>query len=631
MQLKQTSFLLLLLAFVPLKAYGFTFTLKPVGSTTVTAAPGDIITYNAHIIVSETTPLSFHVSLPFSQTPILNVEKIEVIGKGKNLHAGMEQFTYANKDSNSFESQSQASIDFGNVTRNSGSSKPGDDLVVQVQARMLEHSSIKTGAVFWLYFGMHYLNDAVWVVGKSVKAELRSGPANVGVSLKIPPSLTPLIKTFKFNIDIYHLPNSKGSASSLTITLSTPSTLTTPEAKADGPSPSFQLSTTNGITITFSEPFKVGQKARIIVTMTYAGSEKGKFVYGNIYGSFQYETALAGGSCSELQTVEKKDELQLPFKMYSQEDTCEEPLNTGSSVEVNSAYLPCCSATYISTSASKSGAIWLAWKDVTGARLADEYIQYSFDKKTTVRMIVTKGHVPWKVFVRSYHVSYSQNGVHWKYVTHIGKKKEFKANTDGLHKALVLFPKPLNVWFLRIHVVKHSPLGIGMKVKLYGCEDNTATKPYEVHQRGFIAASAVLILCNVHPDRMKAKPNCYISEDDGLKWKPMHSSIVNMIGHDSSTGKNYAMGVTSEDTPFYMEVLSAQSVRVITEADWNAVKSACVLPIVIPMYPVHGNPLYQLTGTSVTVGTITYVASPEGLLKIEGGNTKMIASWTEYK
>lgn len=92
-----------------------------------------------------------------------------------------------------------------------------------------------------------------------------------------------------------------------------------------------------------------------------------------------------------------------------------------------------------------------------------------------------------------------------------------------------------------------------------------------------------------------------------IRLSAMHSSIVNVIGHDSSSGKNYAMGVTSEDTPFYMEVLSAQSVRVITEADWNAVKSGCVLPTVIPMYPAHGYPLYQLTGTSKTVGTITYV------------------------
>ena len=71
----------------------------------------------------------------------------------------------------------------------------------------------------------------------------------------------------------------------------------------------------------FSEPFKVGQKAKIVIRMTYAGSKKGAFVYGNIYGSFQYETALAGGSCTELQTVEKKDELQLAFKMYSQAGT----------------------------------------------------------------------------------------------------------------------------------------------------------------------------------------------------------------------------------------------------------------------------------------------------------------------
>jgi hypothetical protein len=80
-----------------------------------------------------------------------------------------------------------------------------------------------------------------------------------------------------------------------------------------------------------------------------------------------------------------------------------------------------------------------------------------------------------------------------------------------------------------------------------------------------------------------------------------------VIGHDEATGKVYALGVTSADTPIYMEVISSQSVRVISEADWDAVKPGCSLPIVIPLYPVHGDPFYQLSGTSKTVGAITYV------------------------
>ena len=112
--------------------------MKPPGrAAKITATPGDLIIYNAHLTISEDTPLSFHVSLPFFQTPILNVEDIEVIGKGKNFWTSNEMKSYANKDANSFKSRSQSSIDFGNVTREVSPTKPGDDLVVQVQARLL--------------------------------------------------------------------------------------------------------------------------------------------------------------------------------------------------------------------------------------------------------------------------------------------------------------------------------------------------------------------------------------------------------------------------------------------------------------------------------------------------------------
>ncbi len=60
-----------------------------------------------------------------------------MIGKGKNFWTSNEMKSYANKDANSFKSRSQSSIDFGNVTREVSPTKPGDDLVVQVQARLL--------------------------------------------------------------------------------------------------------------------------------------------------------------------------------------------------------------------------------------------------------------------------------------------------------------------------------------------------------------------------------------------------------------------------------------------------------------------------------------------------------------
>ena len=102
----------------------------------VSITPGDIITYNAHMEISGNTSLSFHVNLPYFQTPIMKIEKIEVTSKGKNLEVPYEVYTYAKDDPNHLDSYSQSSIDFGNVTRRDVT-KPGDSLVVQVQARLL--------------------------------------------------------------------------------------------------------------------------------------------------------------------------------------------------------------------------------------------------------------------------------------------------------------------------------------------------------------------------------------------------------------------------------------------------------------------------------------------------------------
>ena len=93
----------------------------------------------------------------------------------------------------------------------------------------------------------------------------------------------------------------------------------------------------------------------------------------------------------------------------------------------------------------------------------------------------------------------------------------------------------------------------------------------------------------------------------------IHPSVVNVIGVDGATGKVYGLGITSADTPIYMEIASPQSVRVIPEADWTAVKSVCDLPIVIPLYPVHGNPYHQLSETTKTLGTVTYVGKSFGV------------------
>lgn len=42
---------------------------------------------------------------------------------------------------------------------------------------------------------------------------------------------------------------------------------------------------------------------------------------------------------------------------------------------------------------------------------------------------------------------------------------------------MTVLPTPLTAWHLRIHIGKHSPAGASTKVKFFGCEDLTATKP----------------------------------------------------------------------------------------------------------------------------------------------------------
>lgn len=104
-------------------------------------------------------------------------------------------------------------------------------------------------------------------------------------------------------------------------------------------------------------------------------------------------------------------------------DTCDEALSASAVAEVNSAKLPCCPAKNISPHSNYDDLNWEPWRSETGARLVDEYIQYDFNKKTTIQRLYTLGFAKTKQFVRSFYISYSQNGAHWKYITHMGKKK----------------------------------------------------------------------------------------------------------------------------------------------------------------------------------------------------------------
>ena len=110
-------------------------------------------------------------------------------------------------------------------------------------------------------------------------------------------------------------------------------------------------------------------------------------------------------------------------RYYSSTATCNSVVSINSITEANSAKLPCCPARFALNNPTYADQNWEVWIDNNGGRLADEYIQFSFGHKTTVQRIATSGFKKKNQFVRSFHVSYSQNGGHWKYVTHMGKKK----------------------------------------------------------------------------------------------------------------------------------------------------------------------------------------------------------------
>ena len=89
----------------------------------------------------------------------------------------------------------------------------------------------------------------------------------------------------------------------------------------------------------------------------------------------------------------------------------------------------------------------------------------------------------------------------------------------------------------------------------------------------------------------------------------MDPHVVNVLGFDPISSKIYALGVTTSDTPFYMELDPSLGLRFIQEADWTSVSagSGIILPTIIPMVSVNGSPLHKITETAVTVSSINYV------------------------
>lgn len=116
------------------------------------------------------------------------MEKVEVLGVGSNLQTSKPVVSFDKTHSNNPELRSQASVDFGNASRSKSGNEAsfGDEVVIQVQSRLLDHSNVTDGAQFWLYFGMDYQNESVWVIGKSIKADVQRRSAKLGTKMYLP-------------------------------------------------------------------------------------------------------------------------------------------------------------------------------------------------------------------------------------------------------------------------------------------------------------------------------------------------------------------------------------------------------------------------------------------------------------
>lgn len=85
--------------------------------------------------------------------------------------------------------------------------------------------------------------------------------------------------------------------------------------------------------------------------------------------------------------------------------------------------------------------------------------------------------------------------------------------------------------------------------------------------------------------------------------------VLNVIGFDPVSSKIYGLGLTTADVDVYMELDGPRNVRMISKDDWVSVRDAggLTLPTIIPLVPVHGDPMDKLSETAVTVDSVTYV------------------------
>ena len=103
-------------------------------------------------------------------------------------------------------------------------------------------------------------------------------------------------------------------------------------------------------------------------------------------------------------------------------DTCDDALNREAALQTSasSAKLPCCGPEQSLTANTYGPIAWEPWGN-SSVRLADEYIQRDFKKKTTITRFLVLGYKTVQKFVKTFFVSYSQNGVFWKYISRNGK------------------------------------------------------------------------------------------------------------------------------------------------------------------------------------------------------------------
>ncbi|KAM5221720.1 coagulation factor VIII [Ctenodactylus gundi] len=100
-----------------------------------------------------------------------------------------------------------------------------------------------------------------------------------------------------------------------------------------------------------------------------------------------------------------------------------------------------------------------------------EWLQVDFLKTMKVTGVITQGvkSLLTSMFVREFHISSSQDGLHWTFVFQNGKAKVFQGNKDSFTPVVNSLDPPLLTRYLRIHPQSWANQ-IALRLEVLGCE-----------------------------------------------------------------------------------------------------------------------------------------------------------------